>query len=179
MSVSQTSRFMDESMRILIVCLLAVSCLTPSSAHHPNCEWLPLHLPIDLIGPLGNKLPMSYRRRYNRPTKLGGKVAYYVAPSSQEAMRWHKATHLGYYKNHAPRMVAHYFYPKPWESLRVGPRPRREADQDADSEPSDQIEILPDALGEPDLSGPEDEGELVAPATEALEPAADTLELEP
>ena len=170
---------MDEPMRILIVCLLAVSCLTQSSAHHPNHDWLPLHLPFDCIGPLGNKLPMSYRRRYNRPTKLGGKVAYYVAPTSQEAMRWHKAKHLGHYKNHAPRMVAHYFYPKPWESLRIGPRPRKDVDRDADLELGDQVEMLPDSAGEPELMLPEDEGELLAPATEALEPATEAVEIEP
>ena len=161
---------MDGTMRILIAFLLAVSCLTPSLAHHPNRNWWPLHLPIDLIGPLGNKLPMSYRRRYNRPTKVGGKIAYYVAPSSQEAMRWHQATHRGYYKDHAPRMVAHYFYPKPWESLRIGPRPRRDTESDRD----EQVEMLPETAGEPELEISEDEAELQAPATdfELLAPPA-------
>jgi hypothetical protein len=163
---------MDEPMRILIVCLLAVSCLTPSLAHHPNRELWPVHQRFELIGPIGNKLPMSYRRRYNRPTNLGGKIAYHIAPTSQEAMRWHKATHHGHYKNHAPRMVAHYFYPKPWESLRIGPRPRREAE----SEQSDRVEMLPDAPGEPELMLPEEDGELLAPATEAIESATEAIE---
>ena len=47
---------------------------------------------------------MSYRRRYNRPKYLGGKIAYHIAPSSQEAMAWHEAEHLGAYKNHRPRI---------------------------------------------------------------------------
>jgi hypothetical protein len=174
MSVSQTSRFMDAPMRILIVCLLAVSSLSTSLAHHPNHQWLPLHLPFDCIGPLGNKLPMSYRRRYNRPTKVGGKIAYYIAPSSQEAMRWHKATHLGHYKNHAPRMVAHYFYPKPWEALRIGPRPRRETESGQDDQA--QFEMLPETAGEPEATLPMEEGELLAPATEEIVPAPEAVE---
>lgn len=104
-------------------------------AHHPNKECQPVHPRYDLIGPLGTRLPMSYRRAYNRPRKIGGKIAYYIAPSSQEAMAWHNATHRGYYEHHRPRMEMHYFYPKPWESLKVGPRvsESKKSDYEADA----------------------------------------------
>jgi hypothetical protein len=159
---------MDEPMRILIFCLLAASCLTSSQAHHPDRESHPVHQRIDLIGPLGNRLPMSYRRRYNRPTDVGGKIAYHIAPTSQEAMRWHRATHQGQYENYEngaprPRTVAHYFYPKPWESIRIGPRPRR----DPEADQNDGVEMLPEMQGEAELMVPADDPELAAPATEA------------
>jgi hypothetical protein len=51
-----------------------------------------------------------------------GRISYYIAPSSQEAMAWHAATHRRLYQNHRPRMAQHFFYPKPWEGLRIGPR---------------------------------------------------------
>lgn len=128
---------MDEPMRVFIVSLLALCCCSSLQAHHPDREAQPVvQQPFDLIGPLGNRLPMSYRRRYNRPTNLGGKIAYYIAPTSQEAMRWHKATHQGQYQCDAPRMVAQYFYPKPWESLRMGPRPGPQSKVDQDSQQS-------------------------------------------
>jgi len=126
MSVSRCSRFMDQPMRHLIVCLLAVSYLPLSQAHHPDRQSQRVRPRIDLIGPIGNHLPMSHRRRYNRPTNLGGKIAYYIAPTSQEAMQWHKSTHRGDYARDAGRVVDHYFYPKPWESIRIGARPKRE-----------------------------------------------------
>ncbi|MCM2374015.1 hypothetical protein [Aporhodopirellula aestuarii] len=89
---------------------------------------------VDVIGPVGNRLPESYRRQYNRPTYLGGKLAAKIEPSSQEAMAFHRAEELGLYDNNgikgalagkhcAPQRVEqHYFYPKPWEVLTVGPR---------------------------------------------------------
>jgi len=89
---------------------------------------------VDVIGPIGNRLPPSYRRQYNRPSYLGGKIAAKIEPSSQEAMAFHRADELGLYdnngikgwmssKNCPPRRVEqHYFYPKPWEVLTVGPR---------------------------------------------------------
>jgi hypothetical protein len=89
---------------------------------------------VDVIGPIGNRLPQSYRRTYNRPSYLGGKIAAKIEPSSQEAMAFHNAQDLGLYDNnglkgavtckHCPpqRVEQHYFYPKPWEVLTVGPR---------------------------------------------------------
>ncbi len=109
-------------MRCLIFSVLVVCFSTAAPAHHPDHENHPVHQRIDVIGPLGTRLPMSYRRKYNRPSKWGGRIAYYIAPSSQEAMAWHAATHRGDYKNHRPRIETHYFYPKPWEALRIGPR---------------------------------------------------------
>ena len=109
-------------MRWLLLPLLTVFLTTVLCAHHPDRESHRVHPYYDLIGPLGSHLPPSHRRKYNRPSNIGGKIAYYIAPSSQEAMAWHKAQHRGYYKNHRPRMVTHFFYPKPWEAMKVGPR---------------------------------------------------------
>ncbi|MCP4888377.1 MAG: hypothetical protein GY904_17400 [Planctomycetaceae bacterium] len=109
-------------MRLLISTALAVCVSSITVAHHPDKENQKVHPRIEVIPPLGNALPMSHRRKYNRPSNWLGKIAYHIAPSSQEAMAWHNATHRGYYKNKSPRIVTHYFYPKPWEGLRIGPR---------------------------------------------------------
>ncbi len=94
----------------------------PAFAHHPNRETQPVLPRIEVIPPLGTHWP-SYRERYNRPTYIGGKIAYWIEPTSQEAMSWHRAVHRGYYANHAPRMETFYLYPKPWEVFQTGPRP--------------------------------------------------------
>jgi hypothetical protein len=109
-------------MRSLIALTLLLGFVATVRAHHPDRENQRVHPRIDLIGPLGTRLPPSYRRVYNRPTSIGGKIAYYIAPSSQEAMAWHNATHRGYYRDHRPRIEMHYFYPKPWEALKIGAR---------------------------------------------------------
>tara|TARA_R110002049_G_scaffold2750_2_gene21468 strand:- start:256686 stop:257171 length:486 start_codon:yes stop_codon:yes gene_type:complete len=92
-------------------------------AHHPDRANQPVRPRVDCIGPVGNNLPPSYRRVYNRPRNLGGKIAYYVAPTSQEAIAWHRAKHMRAYECNLPRQENYYFYPKPWESLQIGPRP--------------------------------------------------------
>ncbi|MEM1224667.1 MAG: hypothetical protein AAGJ40_03165 [Planctomycetota bacterium] len=120
--------------------LLGVVGALPGQAHHPG-DHSPVHVwpRIDVIGPLGNRLPPSYRRQFNRPTYHGGKIAHFIAPSSQEAIAWHAADHLGLYGRHGnrpsgakshstQRVERHYFYPKPWEVLTVGPRPTGTAD---------------------------------------------------
>ena len=100
-----------------------IACLSSTLfAHHPDKENYPVHPRIDLIGPLGNWLPPSYRRRYNRPSNIAGKVSYSIAPSSLEAMSWHASKHRNAYKDHKPRTVMHYFYPKPWDAIKIGPR---------------------------------------------------------
>ncbi|MDG2222974.1 MAG: hypothetical protein P8L85_16460 [Rubripirellula sp.] len=109
-------------MRLFISTALVVCVSSITLAHHPDKENQKVHPRIEVIPPLGNALPMSHRRKYNRPSNWMGKIAYHIAPSSQEAMAWHNATHRGYYENKSPRMVTHYFYPKPWEGLRIGPR---------------------------------------------------------
>ncbi len=113
---------MGMHMRWFTVFTLLVVLASSAFAHHPDREHQRVHQRYDLIGPLGTRLPMSYRRRYNRPTYIGGKIAYWIAPSSQEAMAWHDATHRCFYKNHRPRIEKHFFYPKPWEVLRIGAR---------------------------------------------------------
>ena len=122
-------------MRTWIILLISGCCASLVQAHHPETESRPVHRRIDLIGPLGNRLPASYRWRYNRPTNIGGRIAYYIAPTSQEAMRWHRATHQGQYRRKDHRMVANYFYPKPWESLRIGARPRTDSENESQYEP--------------------------------------------
>ena len=139
-------------MRTWFACLLAVSCLSSAQAHHPERESQPVHQPIDLIGPIGNRLPMGHRRRFNRPTNWGGKIAYYIAPTSQEAMRWHRATHQGQYECDAPRMVANYFYPKPWEAMRIGPRPNRNLKPE-------QEPVVASMLDTDEISGTFEEGQ--------------------
>lgn len=67
---------------------------------------------------------VPYRLRYNRPRYFGGKIAYHIAPSSQEAMAWAENLDRGYYDGfHNPPLVKRYCYPKPWEALNTGPRP--------------------------------------------------------
>lgn len=106
-------------MRWLTLSLVALGfCLTqPVLAHHPEWKQMPVRPRVDVIGPLGTSLKPSYRRRYNRPSNILGRLMYYIAPSSQEAMAWHSASHRGLYENHRPRVEQHYFYPKPWEGL--------------------------------------------------------------
>lgn len=109
-------------MRWLIVATV-IACLSSTLlADHPDKANHPVHPRIDVIGPLGNWLPPSYRRRYNRPSNFAGKISYYIAPSSLEAMSWQASKQRDAYKDHKPRTVMHYFYPKPWEALRTGPR---------------------------------------------------------
>lgn len=116
-----------------------------ASAHHPDSENHRVIPYIDVIGPMGNRLPPSYRRKYNRPTHLGGKIMYWIAPSSQEAMAWHHASHAGAYKHPKKhvRFEQHYFYPKPWEAMKIGPRPSTvQSPESMESYPNGMIEEL-------------------------------------
>ena len=130
-------------MRLLISTALLVCVSSTTLAHHPDKENQRVHPRIEVIPPLGNALPMSHRRKYNRPSHWMGKIAYHIAPSSQEAMAWHNATHRGYYENKSPRIVTHYFYPKPWEGLRIGPR--RPTTQDGDQKTNLNGQAIDDA----------------------------------
>ena len=114
-------RFRLKTLSLLAMAATAGSALT-ASAHHPDREHETVRPRTDVIGPLGNRLRESYRRTYNRPTYIGGKVAYLIAPSSQEAMAWHQAQHANAYKCDKPRLEKHFFYPKPWEVLTMGAR---------------------------------------------------------
>ncbi len=107
--------------RSLLILLLA--CFTaPVFAHHPEPDAIAIPARIDVIGPLGNRLGESYARKYNRPTPLLGKIAYKIAPTSPEAMAWHKAVHRDAYKKNDCGTIDTFFYPKPWEALKVGAR---------------------------------------------------------
>ena len=106
--------------------------------HEPNRRHQVVRPRVDVIGPVGNRLPPEHRRVYNRPTYVGGKIAYWIAPSSQEAMAWHRAEHAGLYNGkrngrYCPRMEQHFFYPKPWEAIRIGARPDPNADKNRKS----------------------------------------------
>ncbi|MEM6691285.1 MAG: hypothetical protein AAF664_17800 [Planctomycetota bacterium] len=111
---------------VTFVGIAASFAMRPASAHHPDRENQRVHQRIDLIGPVGNRLPPGHRRRYNRPSKFMGWVAYQIAPASREAMAYHRASHLGYYDGNHPRMETHYFFPKPYEVLPIGARRQRE-----------------------------------------------------
>ncbi|CAN0484392.1 unnamed protein product, partial [Hapterophycus canaliculatus] len=109
--------------------LLLLLASVPSFGVRANADWPWTKYEgsprVDPFAPIGNRLPTSYRRKYNRPTYLGGKVAAKVAPSSQEAMSFHRSESLGLYdhtgikgwihgKNCPPQRVEqHYFYPDP------------------------------------------------------------------
>lgn len=137
------------------------------SAQFPNWKAIPVRPRIDVIPPLGNHLPYSYRARMNRPTYLGGRIAYTIEPSSQEAMAWQRAWERGYYADHAPRMETHYMFPKPWEVLGVGAKPKRGDDAEA---VAPQPERLP--------LGPADDDEPAEVAPEKLDPPqAESAEL--
>jgi len=143
-------------MKRLIVTLFMTSMVTTTiQAHHPDRAAHPVRPLIDVIGPLGNRLPPGYRRVYNRPSYLEGKIAYWIAPTTQEAMAWHRAEHAGLYDGHHPRQEKFYFYPKPWEVLQVGARPSRSPEQTSPSlypgrgetpASDDALEMLPTPL---------------------------------
>ena len=65
----------------------------------------------------------EYRKVYNRPRYVSGYLAYKIEPSSQEAMAWQTNYCNGNYANHSGANVPHYYYPKPWESLKTVARP--------------------------------------------------------
>lgn len=117
----------------------------PAHAQFPDWRSKPVRPNIDLIPPLGNRLPYSYAARYNRPTWLAGRIAYTIEPTSQEAMAWQRAKERGYYKNKAPRMESFYVYQKPWEALGVGARTA--ADRESAAMESDTNRLRPNASG--------------------------------
>ncbi|WP_145274596.1 hypothetical protein [Planctomycetes bacterium SV_7m_r] len=123
----RASRFVSRSMLpALLLCngLLAIHS-DQIQAHTPDKQNQPVHQRYDVISPVGNRLPAGHRRKYNRPSYIGGKIAYWIAPSSQEAMSWHRAVHANAYKDPKKHQYIYqqYFYPKPWQLLPVGPRP--------------------------------------------------------
>lgn len=94
------------------------------SGHPPENARTRVRQRVDVIGPIGTDCPPDYRRVYNRPRYWYGKMAYLIAPSSQEAIAWHRADHTGAYegiKKHQ-RLEQHYWYPKPWQALKIGAR---------------------------------------------------------
>lgn len=125
-----------------------------ASAQFPNWKAHPVRPNIDVIPPLGNHLPLSYRARMNRPSYISGRIAYTIEPSSQEAMAWQRAWQRGYYANHAPRMETHYIYPKAWEVLGVDAKPKRAEDPKAGFVSPDRLPLKP-MVNDPSESVPE------------------------
>ncbi len=147
----------------LIGVMLGLLLLTGSSqAHHPDLENQPVHPRFRTPTTILDYVP-GYRARFNRPTYLGGKIAYWISPTSQEAMSWHRSVHRGYYANHAPRMEDRYYYPKPWEALQVGSRTPVQRSQAATSEFPDDTSTS----DRPQVNAPDD---LPAPANQSAEP---------
>ena len=164
------------------VAMLLGFCFTnlrSTMAHHPNKECQPVTPRHDLIGPIGNRLEPDHRRKYNRPSYWMGKIAYKIAPSSQEAMAWHRAVHSGAYESpkECMRLEKHFFYPKPWQLLNVGPRrsvlesPNSDHLQSVGIDLRDEnnsVELIPQELDGPNDMVISDES-LPAPVTEELE----------
>ena len=109
--------------KLLTLAISGMIASSPAWAHQPIGANVPVHPRIgtNVIPPLGNHLP-SYRERLNRPTYVGGMIASWISPTSQEAMNWNRSVNQRLYANHAPWTENRYFYPKPWEVLTVGPR---------------------------------------------------------
>jgi hypothetical protein len=66
---------------------------------------------------------VPYRKVYNRPTYIGGRIAAVIEPTSQEAMSWRIHNANGDYECGRPGCIPMYNYPKPWEVMAIHPRP--------------------------------------------------------
>lgn len=106
----------------LFACLLALFS-ADLTASQPSQQGQRIWPRIDLIPPLGVKLSPSYARLHNRPSRRVGGWADHLAPTSREAIAWNEAKSQQAYKQKRGRLEKHYFYPKPWEGLLLGPRP--------------------------------------------------------
>lgn len=180
-------------MRFAIMTVVLAGIAVPAMAHHPDREHQHVTPRVDVIGPVGNRFGPSYRWRYNRPTYLGGKIMYKIAPTSQEAMAWHMAEHRCDYDCDHGRIVNHYFYAKPYDSLLIGGRKSRtqqDSDESApdltglvgnDDDDSDQATDAGDDELDNDQMIESDDLELETPTEVDLsEPAlSDLLELNP
>ncbi len=131
------------SCALLIALIAVLTSDRTASAQFPNWKAQPVRPRGDVIPPLGNNLPLSYRARMNRPSYLSGRIAYTIEPTSQEAMAWQRAWERGYYADHAPRMETHYIYPKPWEVLGVGAKPKRGDDAKAGFAAPERLPLVP------------------------------------
>ena len=153
MHLTYPSTICGRSLRPTILVGLLICLSSSAMAHHPDHECRPVTPRVECIPPLGTSLPPSHRRCYNRPAYWMGKIAHCIAPSSQEAMSWHRAEHRGDYDCDRGRHVPIYRYAKPWEVLTVGPRPnpnakRMEDDSRGGTPPllDDQPDLVPQPL---------------------------------
>ena len=157
---------------------LAVDTRT-ATAQFPNWKAVPVRPNIDVIPPLGNRLPRSYAAKYNRPSYLTGRLAYTFAPSSQEAMAWQQAHQRGYYANHAPRMETQFYYPKPWEVLREGRRPQTAVAPDSTVRTGPPMPRAYERSRRTDSSGTSGSDAEEPQATEPLAPGQRAIDLAP
>jgi hypothetical protein len=104
---------------VMLAALFIIGSASVSSGRHPDVTGDPRP---DLVPhPLYNNWT-SFRADYNRPSYLGGWMAYHLSRTSQEAMSWQENRCNGTYHTHCPTPVTMYYYPKPWEVLPVGAR---------------------------------------------------------
>jgi hypothetical protein len=146
----------------------------PACAHQPVGSNIKVHPRIgtNLIPPLGNHVP-SHRERFNRPTYVGGMIASWISPTSQEAMSWSRSVNQRLYANHAPWTENRYFYPKPWEVLAVGPRVPVEAEGPNNAASRNTLESEGNPTGETtplNVNRDEDGTIKLAPTIEVLPP---------
>ncbi len=116
---------MQKFLKTLLGCLaLGTTLLAPAhGGERPTlqhtCDPRPDILPYYLY-----YAHTEYRRKYNRPSYLGGWLSYKLSRTSQEAMVWEENLQAGnYVGKHQPPMYKRYFAPKPWEVLQTGARP--------------------------------------------------------
>ena len=121
--------------------------------HPPHVPTPAVRPRIDLIGPLGNRLDPGYRRIYNRPRPRLGRINYLVAPSSREAMSWHRAEHRGDYQCERGPTVPVYEFERPWQTIPVGSR-RSVVNPPEPSLLDDPAELEPSTLDQ-ELNEPE------------------------
>jgi len=110
--------------------VLVSACFVAMAAPGRSGDWLsgtyldPAMQREDILSHhIWNALP-EYRKTYNRPRYISGYAAHIIEPSSQEAMAWQTNYCNGNYARHSGPYVPHYYYPKPWESLKTSGRPK-------------------------------------------------------
>jgi hypothetical protein len=113
--------------QIGLVAMILVASVSWGHWPHGNqqkCRWLlDNYNSCSLHDRLECYLPQPYRKRYNRPRYCGGAIAWFLEPSSQEALTWHHHVHRGTYDRcDSPPIIDRYCYPKPWEILPTGAR---------------------------------------------------------
>lgn len=89
----------------------------------------------------------AYRAQYNRPSFVGGWIAYNISRTSLEAMSWQENYCAGNYaRHHMPPVCKTYYYPKPWEVLNTASRPDFPSNRtNTQSASTEELEMSDDA----------------------------------